>query len=161
MIMFLLRRLVLLSVLLLLAGGITAFAATADTERLIIETASGERHVFAVEVARTPRQRETGLMYRRAMAADHGMLFDFGRAEAVAMWMKNTYLPLDMLFIDETGRIVKIARRTVPFSRTIIYSGAPVLAVLEINGGISDRLGISEGDMVLHPLFTRSAEAER
>ncbi len=161
MIVFLFRRLVLLSALLLLPGGIAAFAATTDTERLVIETASGERHAFAVEVARTPKQRETGLMYRRSMAPDHGMLFDFGRTMPVAMWMKNTYLPLDMLFIDETGRIVRIARRTVPFSRTIIYSGAPVLAVLEINGGISDRLGISEGDRVLHPLFTRSPEAGR
>ncbi len=161
MIGFFLARLTLISALLLLPGVLPARAGDPDTERLTVRTASGARHVFDVEVARTPKQRETGLMYRRSMAADHGMLFDFGRVDIVAMWMKNTYLPLDMLFIDKSGRIVKIARRTVPFSRTIIYSGAPVLAVLEINGGVSDRLGIREGDTVLHPLFDASPEAGR
>lgn len=158
---FFFARLVLISALLLLSGSLSARAEDPATESLTIQTVTGARHVFNVEVARTPKQRETGLMYRRSMAADHGMLFDFGQVDMVAMWMKNTYLPLDMLFINQTGRIVKIARRTVPFSRTIIYSGAPVLAVLEINGGVSDRLGLREGDIVLHPLFDTSREEGR
>ena len=92
-------------------------------------------------------------MFRRELAPDAGMLFDFKEVEPVAMWMKDTYLPLDMLFIARDGRIVHIAERTVPFSLATISSGEPVLAVLELNSGTASRLKIKPGDRVIHPIF--------
>ncbi len=133
-----------------------AVAATAqEAERLSIATKAGDRHVFQVEVARTPDQRAQGLMYRRSMPADHGMLFDFERVEPVSMWMQNTYLPLDMLFIRPDGTIARIAANTEPLSTRTIPSGEPVLAVLELNAGAAARLGIRPGDRVEHTLFKR------
>jgi hypothetical protein len=123
------------------------------TDSLSIETADGGAHAFEVEIAETPDQRAQGLMFRRQMAADAGMLFLFGRAEERAMWMKNTLIPLDMLFIDETGRIVRIEERTVPHSLRAIVSGGPVSAVLELNAGTASRLLIKPGDQVRHPAF--------
>ncbi len=120
---------------------------------LSIETAAGESHDFQVEVAETQEQRAQGLMFRRQMAADAGMLFLFGGSKERAMWMKNTLIPLDMLFIDEAGEIVRIAERTVPHSLRAIMSGQPVAAVLELNAGTSSRLGIGPGDRVIHPAF--------
>jgi uncharacterized membrane protein (UPF0127 family) len=119
---------------------------------LTIVTGSGT-HRFNVEVADTPERRAVGLMHRPAMAANAGMLFDFKIDAPVAMWMRNTRIPLDMLFIARDGRIVNIAERTVPFSETSIPSKGPVRAVLELNGGTSARLGIKPGDRVTHPMF--------
>jgi hypothetical protein len=115
----------------------------------------GKRHVFQVEVMRTPEQRARGLMHRRYLPADRGMLFDFGRTEPVAMWMENTYIPLDMLFIRADGTIARIAENTEPLSQRTIPSGEPVLSVLEINGGVSRTLGLKPGDRVEHALFKR------
>ncbi|VUD70157.1 hypothetical protein MET9862_00720 [Methylobacterium symbioticum] len=112
-------------------------------------------HRFSVEVMRTDADRSRGLMYRRSMAADHGMLFDFERTEPVSMWMKNTYLSLDMLFIRADGLIARIAAETEPLSTAIIPSGEPVLAVLELNAGTAARLGLRTGDRVEHPLFRK------
>lgn len=123
-------------------------------EPLTIVSASG-RHAFQVEVMRTPETRARGLMHRNSMPADHGMLFDFARVEPVAMWMQNTYIPLDMLFIRADGTVARIAQRTEPLSTRTIPSGEPVLSVLEINGGIAEKLGIKAGDKVEHPLFRR------
>src|SRR3546814_5004902 len=92
------------------------------------------------------------------MAADAGMLFLFGGSKVRAMWMKNTLIPLDMLFIDETGKIVRIEERTVPHSERAIVSGGPVSAVLELNAGTASRLSIKPGDRVRHPAFARSEE---
>lgn len=114
-----------------------------------------KRHAFQVEVMRTPEQRARGLMHRRYLPADRGMLFDFGRTEPVAMWMENTYIPLDMLFIRADGTIARIAENTEPLSQRTIPSGEPVLSVLEINGGISRTLGLKPGDRVEHSLFKR------
>jgi len=114
-----------------------------------------KRHAFQVEVMRTPEQRARGLMHRRYLPADRGMLFDFERVEPVAMWMENTFIPLDMLFIRADGTIVRIAENTEPLSRRTIPSGEPVLSVLEINGGISRTLGIKAGDRIEHALFKR------
>ena len=119
---------------------------------LTITTASGTQR-FMVEFADTPERRAVGLMHRQSMPADHGMLFDFRADAPVAMWMRNTRIPLDMLFIAKDGRIVNIAERTVPFSETSIPSKGPVRAVLELNGGTSSRLGIKPGDHVSHPMF--------
>ena len=113
------------------------------------------RHAFQVEVMRTPETRARGLMHRNHLPEDRGMLFDFGRIEPVAMWMQNTYIPLDMLFIRADGTIVRIAQRTEPLSTRSIHSGEPVLSVLEINGGLSEKLGIRAGDRIEHSLFKR------
>jgi uncharacterized membrane protein (UPF0127 family) len=83
------------------------------------------------------------------------MLFDFGGSEPVAMWMQNTYIPLDMLFIRADGTVARIAENTAPLSTRTIPSGEPVLSVLEINGGVSRQLGIKPGDKVEHALFKR------
>ncbi len=126
----------------------------ASLETLLI--VSGEkRHAFQVEVMRTGEQRAKGLMHRRYMPADRGMLFDFARVEPVAMWMENTFIPLDMLFIRADGTIARIAENTEPLSQRTIPSGEPVLSVLEINGGVSKTLGIKPGDRVEHTLFKR------
>ncbi len=120
---------------------------------LAIES-GGKRIPFKVEIADTDERRALGLMYRTSLPADAGMLFDFKHDQDVAMWMRNTRIPLDMLFIDRTGRIVNIAERAVPFSEATISSAAPVLAVLELNGGTAARLGLKPGDRVIYPLFS-------
>ena len=115
-----------------------------------VSIASGEKtHKFRVELALTQQQHMQGLMYRRKLAADAGMLFVYQREAPIAMWMKNTYLPLDMLFIGRDGRIVKIAERTVPLSETTISSGVAAIAVLELNAGTASRLGVGSGDTVI------------
>jgi uncharacterized membrane protein (UPF0127 family) len=141
----------------LMAWGAAAFAQAAPAggpEPLVI-VSGGQRHAFQVEVMRTPEQRAKGLMHRNYMPADRGMLFDFGTTEPVAMWMQNTFISLDMLFIRADGRIARIAARTEPLSTRTIPSGEPVLSVLEINGGVAEKLGIKAGDMVEHTLFRR------
>lgn len=127
-------------------------AAAQQTERvpLTIETAGGP-HSFQVEVASTPQERATGLMWRQKLEAAHGMLFDFGSDRPVAMWMKNTYIPLDMLFIGSDREIKNIARRTTPLSERTVQSAEPVRYVLEINGGLAEELGVRPGDTVSSP----------
>jgi uncharacterized membrane protein (UPF0127 family) len=137
----------------LLAAFVAVTLARADNlTPLSISTQSGT-HRFMVEFADTPERRAVGLMHRQSMAADHGMLFDFKVDAPVAMWMRNTRIPLDMLFIARDGRIVNIAERAVPFSETTIPSKGPVRGVLELNGGTAARLGIKAGDRVTHPMF--------
>ncbi len=105
---------------------------------------------FQVELADTVSQRAKGLMFRRTIRPDGGMLFIFDQTGEVGMWMKNTYVSLDMLFLDEEGEIVNIARRTEPHSLDVIYSRGKVRAVLELAGGSATRLGIQPGDKVHH-----------
>lgn len=126
--------------------------AGARTEPLAIASGSG-RHAFEVEVMRTEAQRSRGLMYRKSMAADHGMLFNFDAPQPINMWMKNTYLPLDMVFIRSDGTIARIAPDTEPLSTKIISSNEPVLGVLELNAGTAAKLGIRPGDRVQHAMF--------
>lgn len=118
-----------------------------------VATPAGKRHVFAIEVATSPDQLTQGLMFRRTLAADAGMLFDFGEDKPVTMWMRNTLIPLDMLFIAADGRVVGIKERAVPGSLDIISAPEPVRGVLELNGGTAQRLGLATGDRVIHPLF--------
>lgn len=120
-----------------------------DRQELVIETRDGKRHVFEVELALTAEQRAQGLMRRENMPLDHGMLFDFDDTRPVSMWMQNTPLPLDMLFIQKDGTISHIHKMAEPFSRAIIDSRGPVSFVLELNGGRSDALGITSGDRVV------------
>ena len=135
-----------------LVAGIGAAGAGLRTERLEIATPNGT-HAFNVELATTPDQQATGLMFRRRMAADAGMLFLYEPGRHVTMWMKNTYIPLDMLFIGPQGRILHIVERTVPLSNELISSKSAVRAVLELNAGTVSRLGISTGDRVRHEAF--------
>ena len=120
---------------------------------LTIQGADGRSHRFSVELADTDERRAYGLMHRDAMPQDHGMLFDFKRDQHVAMWMRNTRIPLDMLFIDRDGRIVNIHARAIPFDETSINSDGPVRSVLELNGGTASRLGLKPGDVVRHAMF--------
>ena len=133
---------------------LVAGALAQTLEPLTIVTRGG-RHSFSVEVARNDIDRAQGLMYRRSLAPDRGMLFDFGRTEPLSMWMKNTYIPLDMLFIRPDGTIARVAENAEPLSTRVISSGEPVSAVLEVPGGTAARLGIIAGDRIEHPLFSR------
>lgn len=121
---------------------------------LTIVTAKGERHAFTVELANTEASRERGLMFRRTMAPDAGMLFDFFTEAPQAFWMKNTYIPLDMLFVRANGEILNIRQRAIPQDESSIASDGPVRAVLELNGGTVARLGIRPGDHVQHAIFS-------
>lgn len=123
-------------------------------EALTFQTADGPRP-FQVEVARTEAERERGLMFRRFMPADRGMLFDFKGEQTVMMWMKNTYIPLDMVFISRAGLVTNIAENAEPLSERIIPSGGPAFAVVELNGGISKKIGLKVGDKVEHPMFAK------
>ncbi len=135
-------------VLLAAASGRADDTPFGETE-LWIESAAA-RHHFFVEVALTDRQWSRGLMFRKDMAPDRGMLFRYEAERPVAMWMKNTFIPLDMLFVGADGRIKRIAQNTTPLSLETIHSGAPVQAVIELNGGITRRLGIAPGDRVIY-----------
>jgi uncharacterized membrane protein (UPF0127 family) len=138
---------------LLLLSPVAACSDPASAARLEIVTAAGQHRVFNVEVASRPEERERGLMYRQSLAPDAGMLFDFHDDQMVSMWMKNTFIPLDMLFITADGTVAKVAANTVPQSLATISSDRPVRAVLEIKGGEAARQGIAAGDRVLHQVF--------
>jgi len=114
---------------------------------LTIRSATGV-HRFMVEVAATPEQQARGLMFRRSLADNEGMIFPYSPPQEVAFWMKNTFIPLDMIFIRSDGTIVRIAQNTTPHSLEPVGGGEPVAAVLEIRGGRSAELGIREGDIV-------------
>ena len=131
------------------AWALESFARSSVT----VETASGGRFRFNVELAETSAQQAQGLMYREKMAEDAGMLFINSQERLASFWMKNTLIPLDMIFIAADGRIVNIHERAVPHSLDSINSKAPVLGILEINGGMAARLGIRPGDRVLHSTF--------
>lgn len=114
---------------------------------IVIQTPEGVSHTFAVEIVETPQEMAMGLMFRQSLDAEAGMLFLYPSPRPTSFWMKNTFLPLDMLFIGADGVIHHIAERTVPQSTASVPSNGPVRAVLEINGGTSDRLGIIEGSI--------------
>jgi uncharacterized membrane protein (UPF0127 family) len=123
-----------------------------DTQTLEIVTKSGVQ-VFTVEVATTEQEKTTGLMYRKELPDGRGMLFDFSPEQPISMWMKNTFIPLDMIFIRSDGRISRIAENTEPQSLAIIASGPPARGVLEVIAGSARKYGIAVGDRVAHPLF--------
>ena len=127
-------------------------ADAAQEERLELVTASGI-HVLDVEIAATPEKQALGLMFRTHLPDSKGMLFPHDRPRDLSMWMRNTYIPLDMVFIRADGTVHRIEARTEPFSERIISSDGPVTAVLEIAGGAAERLGLKPGDKVRHPHF--------
>jgi hypothetical protein len=147
-----------------LAYGLAALALAApiafaelETAPLTIESANGD-HAFTVEVADEPEEITKGLMFRESMAPDAGMIFDLGQPREAAMWMKNTLIPLDMLFMDPAGKVIAIARNTVPGSLRTVSPGVPVKAVLELNGGRAAELGIEPGDTVISSVFGNADE---
>lgn len=144
-------------VVLLLMEAAHAVAAEISFERTPLTIDSGsDQFEFEVEIATTAEQRRRGLMFRDSLEDDHGMLFDFERTAPVTMWMRNTYLSLDMLFIDADGRIHRIVTDTQPLSDAVIGSDGPVRAVLELRAGVSAELGIEPGDYVIHRIFPGS-----
>jgi uncharacterized protein len=122
-------------------------------ETLTLVTTGGERKI-EIEVARTLDEQAKGLMFRTELADSNGMLFPYTPPRELTMWMKNTYIPLDMVFILPNGVIHRIEVRTEPLSERVISSGAPAAAVLELAGGAAERLGLKAGDRVLHPHFS-------
>ncbi|WP_342588432.1 MULTISPECIES: DUF192 domain-containing protein [Labrys] len=121
-------------------------------EPLSIATAGG-KHDFQVEVMRSEDEQRRGMMFRRSLDADKGMLFPFPAERIASFWMENTYVSLDMIFIRSDGTIQRIEKRAEPLSTRTIMSGAPVLAVLEVVAGTADKLGIKPGDKVSYPIF--------
>ena len=128
-------------------------------ESLSLVTAAGERKID-IEVARTPDEQTLGLMFRTALPDTSGMLFPYGPARELTMWMKNTYIPLDMVFIRADGTIHRIEAMTEPFSEATVASQGPVTSVLELNGGAAARLGLKAGDTVRHAVFGNAARVK-
>jgi uncharacterized membrane protein (UPF0127 family) len=112
-------------------------------------TSKGKTHSFSVEIAKTPAQQSRGMMFRTSMADDTGMLFPYSAPQFLSFWMKNTYIPLDIIFIRQDGSIENIAANTEPYSLESVTSTGPAIAVLEIRGGLSAELGIERGDKVM------------
>ena len=128
-------------------------------ERLVIETGEGTFD-YSVEIAQTGAERATGLMHREEMAGDHGMLFRFEAPRPITMWMKNTLIPLDMIFIRPDGTVAGFHENAEPHSEAVIASPEPVLFVLELNGGKADEMGLAKGDTVSHPVIEEAGEAQ-
>ncbi|MDB5414822.1 MAG: hypothetical protein JWR10_3157 [Rubritepida sp.] len=122
-------------------------------EPLVIVGRDGTRHSFNTEMAVGPQDQTIGMMFRTSMAPDDAMLFDWGAPRESSMWMRNTLIPLDMIFITADGHIHRIAERAVPQSLATIDSRGPVRATLEVQGGTAERLNLRVGDRVLHPVF--------
>jgi uncharacterized protein len=131
------------------AGGNSQKSATLQTEVLQIVTPTGKRHQFTIEVARTSDEQARGLMFRESLAPFGGMIFPMQPPRPASFWMKNTVIPLDMIFIRADGTIARIAAETIPYSLDTVVSGEPVAAVLEIAGGRVAALNISEDDKVI------------
>jgi uncharacterized protein len=129
-------------------------AQAASIQPLEIATKAGVQ-VFSVEMATTEKEKNEGLMYRKELPDGKGMLFDFSPEQQISMWMKNTYISLDMIFIRADGRILRIAENTEPHSTKIISSGGLARGVLEVIAGTAQKYGIQPGDRVAHPLFNK------
>jgi uncharacterized membrane protein (UPF0127 family) len=138
------------ALLALLAGPVYA---RMRVERLWLVTGPGQEKPIEVEMAEAPKEKELGLMFRTELGDNQGMLFPYGAPQEVSMWMHNTYIPLDMVFIRADGTVHRIERGAEPLSDRVIYSEGPVSAVLEMAGGATERLGLKPGDRIRHPLF--------
>jgi len=122
-------------------------------DRLVIEKDGGGKIPFRVEIVDTPETRARGLMHRKAIAPDYGMLFHFQNAQPVAFWMKNTLIPLDMIFAGPDGKIHRIHHRAQPGDLKMRGSKKPTRGVLEVRGGLASKLGIKVGDYLRHKIF--------
>ena len=141
------------------SGGASA-GAPCDPGTITILTGEGKAR-FAVEIADEPAEQARGLMFRPQLDAGTGMLFVYDEPRPARFWMKNTMIPLDMVFIDDTGRVESIAVRRDTYSERGSASEGPVRAVLEINAGLSEELGIDPGDQAIHPAFEAAPEGAR
>lgn len=130
-----------------------AQAQSCRNDQVLIETQSGESHAFSVEVADTPQERARGLMFRETMEEGAGMLFVYPAEQPVSFWMKNTLIPLDMIFTNQSGVIVSIHKNAIPYDETAIFGGEAVFSVLELNAGVSKAKNIEIGDVLLHPAY--------
>lgn len=142
------------------AGQTTGTPQSLPTSDLIVETAAGDQHQFTIELADSPGEHSIGLMHRTEMAADHGMLFEYLYPQRVGFWMKNTHIPLDIIYVRQDGTIANIHAMTEPFSLDPLPSRGRVVSVLEINGGLAAELGIGPGDIVRHPTLHNWAVAD-
>jgi len=138
--------------LIFMATSGVAQTAPCDEGRLSIRGDWGQA-AYSVEIADTPQLRQQGLMFRESMARGAGMLFVFDKPQSVGFWMKNTLIPLDMLFIDQTGVVKRVHSNAIPGDLTTIPGGDGIFAVLEINGGLAQSYGIVEGSEIRHPAF--------
>lgn len=130
------------------------YQTTLPVDKTVVVMQNGKKHTFHLEIASKPIDVEIGLMYRKKMPKNHGMMFQLGPiARPVSFWMKNTLIPLDMLFVAPDGTIANIHRNAQPESLTSVPSQALVTAVIELNGGRADAVGLSIGDRVLHTYF--------
>lgn len=129
-----------------------ARAGALEKQALTFVTSAGN-HTITVEVADSDQERSTGLMFRRSLGDNEGMIFLYPHEQEITMWMRNTYIPLDMIFVRKTGVIHRIEKDTEPFSERIIPSNGEVLAVIEMKGGSAARLGLKSGDKVDYPAF--------
>lgn len=123
-----------------------------DGSELIIETQNGKA-IFEVEIADTPEKMQKGLMFRKSMPKNHGMIFDVKPAQIITMWMKNTFISLDMIFVSENGTINQIIKNTTPESEKILGKNIKSRAVIELNAGQADKHDIHVGDKVRHKIF--------
>lgn len=135
---------------------VSAANATCSDTRIDLRGDWGQAR-FTVEIADDPAERSQGLMNRESMARSTGMLFVYDRPQRVAFWMRNTLIPLDMIFIDATGTVAHIHENAIPLDETAIPGGDDIQYVLEINAGLSERLGIDEGSQVRHPSIEENA----
>ncbi len=135
----------------LLAGPVCA---RMRVDKLWLITGVGQEKPIEIEVAEAPKEKELGLMFRTQLADNQGMLFPYDSPREITMWMRNTYIPLDMVFIRADGVVHRIERRAEPLSERVISSQGPVSAVLEMAGGATEKLGLKPGDRVRHPYFT-------
>ena len=142
-----------LGLALLVAGGAQA---ACDADTALVRGPDGSVARFSVEVAADPASRARGLMFRDRLAPSAGMIFVYERPQRAVFWMKNTEIPLDMIFADATGRVTTVHANAVPHDETGIDGGDGVVAVLEINGGLAARLGIVPGSAIQHPLLDPS-----
>lgn len=139
-----------LIVILMLPAQIAAAACSADWVQL---KSDGNSAAFNVEVVDTDETRAKGLMLRKTLAKFSGMLFIYDKPARVSFWMRNTLIPLDMIFIDQTGTVAKVHANAVPLDETAIFGGDSIFAVLEINGGLAETLAITTGTVIQHPAF--------
>lgn len=142
-------------------GEITQAQPELPTESLTITTRDGKKQSFIVELARTERQQEAGEMFRKAIPADHGMLFLWNTPHESAMWMRNTLISLDIVYIDSSHHIHAIEENTIPLSEAVISSHGVVASVLELPGGTTERLGILVGDQIESPAFQVSHQDQK
>ncbi|WP_299842482.1 DUF192 domain-containing protein [uncultured Roseovarius sp.] len=136
----------------LLLSVVSASAAECRDDQVLLRGDWGQAR-FTVELANDEAERNQGLMFRENLPKSAGMLFIYPKPDRVGFWMKNTLIPLDMIFLDETGTVSRLHSNAIPHDETPIMGGENILAVLEINGGMAEALGISEGTELQHPAF--------